>query len=500
VSAERPFTAPEPLSIASERELSSLERYLRNELYRADPVLWVTERLGERLWSAQREIAYAVRDHRRVAVRSAQDVGKSRIASRLACWWIDTHPVGEAIVVTTAPTFKQVQAVLWREMRQAHHAGRLPGVMTETEWKIEGRLVALGRKPADYDPDSFQGIHALHVLVLLDEACGVPEALWNAAETLTANEGSRILAISNPDDPGSHFARVSHPGSGWHRIRIDGYRSPNFTDEPVPEELRKLLLSPTWVEERKRSWGEDSPLYISKVRGEFPEEADDGLIPLSWIRAAQARYEEPPRDEEARLVLGVDVARYGSDETVIVARRGDRAWIAGRYRKQDTMQTTGRVVRAIHDLGAAEAGVDVIGIGAGVVDRLKEQHEPVLGLNAGAAPRDKTRFGNARAEWWWGLRDRFERGEIAICPDDELAAQLAGIRYAIDSSGRVQIESKEDMRSRGAPSPDIADALMLAFSAREDPPLSITIPDMWGPSRWRIPGESDWRDAGIWSR
>jgi hypothetical protein len=487
------YAAPpgaELFSVVSEAELASLERHMRTELHRADPVAWVTERLGEYLWSAQREIAYAVRDHRHVAVRSAQDVGKSRIASRLACWWIDTHPIGDAFVVTTAPTFKQVQAVLWREMRLAHQAGALPGAMNETEWKIGGQLVAFGRKPADYDPDAFQGIHARHVLVILDEACGVPEALWHAAETLTANEGSHILAIGNPDDPASHFGTVSHPGSGWHTIRIDGYRSPNFTDEAVPEELRALLLSPIWVEERKRSWGEDSPLFISKVRGEFPEEAEDALIPLSWIRGAQARYEESPEESEARLVLGVDVARYGSDETVIVARRGTRAWIVGRYRKQDTMATTGRVVRAIHDLGATQARVDVVGIGAGVVDRLKEQREPVIGLNAGAAPRDKKRFANMRAEWCWGLRDRFERGEITICPDDELAAQLAGLRYVIDSSGRIQIESKEDMRSRGIASPDIADAFMLAFSARKDPPRNIRIPNMWQASPWRM--ESDW--------
>jgi hypothetical protein len=258
---------PSPFSGMSAQQLAALRDQLQRELHRADPVAWIAERLGETVWSAQRLIARAVRDHRRVAVRSAQDVGKSRIASRLACWWIDVHPLGTAFVVITAPSVKQVEAVLFREMRGAHMAGGLPGVMTISEWKIDGQLVALGRKPADYDPSAFQGIHALYVLVIIDEACGVDEALWNAAETLTANEGCRILAIGNPDDPGSHFARVSAPGSGWHTIRIDGYDSPNFTDEPVPEELHKLLLSQTWVDERKRNWGEDSPLFTSKVRG-----------------------------------------------------------------------------------------------------------------------------------------------------------------------------------------------------------------------------------------
>ena len=126
------------------------------------------------------------------------------------------------------------------------------------------------------------------------------------------------------------------------------------------------------------------------------------------------------------------------------------------------------------------------------MDRLLEQGEPAIGLNAGGAARDPTRFQNARAEWYWGLRDRFEQGEIAICPDDELAAQLAGIRYAIDSSGRIGIESKPDMRSRGIASPDIADALTLAFSAPKEPFIPCVSPiDFWRESPWRI--RSDWR-------
>ncbi len=474
--------------------LFALENHLRSELYRLDPVAWVRGRLREELWSAQREIARAVRDHRRVAVRSAHDVGKSRIASRLACWWIDTHPVGTAFVVTTAPTMKQVESVLWREMRTAHAAGGLPGVMNETEWKIAGHLVAFGRKPADYDPAAFQGIHAHYVLVILDEACGVPDSLYDAAETLASNEGSHILAIGNPDDPLSRFAKVCAPGSGWHSIKIDGLDSPNFTGEEVPEDLKKGLLSPVWVEECRRTWGEDSPIFISKVRGEFTEDADDALIPLSWIRAAQERFDESATtDVEERLVLGVDVARFGADETVIVARRGTHAWVRARHRMQDTMKTTGRIVLVMKELGAVEARVDVIGIGAGVVDRLKEQHVNVVGLNAGAGARKADRFLNARAEWYWQLRERFERGEIAIPPDDDdLAAQLAGIRYVFDSRGHIQIESKTDMRSRGLASPDRADALMLAFSQREEPwSVPINIPNLWRPNPWDM-GGSDW--------
>jgi hypothetical protein len=130
--------------------------------------------------------------------------------------------------------------------------------------------VAYGRKPADYDEDSFQGIHARFVLVILDEACGIPGSLWTAAETIATNDGCRVLAIGNPDTPLSQFKRACEPGSGWRVIHVDGLRSPNFTSEVVPEGLRELLLSPTWVEERRADWGEDSALFQSKVRGEFP--------------------------------------------------------------------------------------------------------------------------------------------------------------------------------------------------------------------------------------
>jgi hypothetical protein len=465
-------TARELLAGISKDELRALQRYLDAERHLHDPVAWVTERLGESLWSKQREIARAVRAHRLVAVHAAQDVGKTHVGSRLVCWWIDTHPLGEAIAVSTAPTQKQLEAVLWRAIRQAHRQGRLPGALGETEWKVNGEIVALGRHPADYTPEAFQGFHAPFVLVILDEACGIPVSLWDAASTLAANEASRMLAIGNPDDPTSRFASVCAPGSGWHVIRIDGLQSPNFTDEEVPRAVCDQLMSPVWVKEHEASWGEDSPLFTSKVRGCFPKETEDTLIPISWIKAAQARFQTIPEHAET---LGVDVARFGSDETVIVARAGESAWVAARHRKEDTMQTTGRVIRAMEDLGAARARVDDIGVGGGVVDRLKEQHKEVTGVNVGAGASDTEHFANARAEYYWGLHDLFERGEISICPDDELAAQLAGIRRSFDSAGRIRIESKQDARSRGVRSPDIADALMLAFSERKEPEISVAV-------------------------
>jgi hypothetical protein len=452
------------LLAATDRELRALGEAVRQERYRSDPVLWMDERLGAFVWSKQQEIASSVRDHRHTAVRACHDSGKSWIGARLAGWWIDTHPAGEAFVVTSAPTGDQVRAILWREMNRMHSAGHLPGEMNKTEWLIGGDLVAFGRKPSDYDEAAFQGIHARYVLVILDEASGIAESLWTAAETLIANEGSRLLAIGNPDDPTGPFAKVCRPNSGWNVIGISALDTPNFTDEQVPDGLRPLLVSPTWVEERRARWGEGSALWTAKVLGEFPDRSEDSLIPLSWVERARERTLRPDEDAE----LGVDVARWGSSQTVIMVRRGAHARCVHARTGQDTMRTAGEVIHALRSHHAVIAKVDDVGVGGGVVDRLREQGQPAVGLNGGRAPRDRQRFVNARAEWYWELRERFERGEIDIDPADEmLAEQLCSIRYKLDSAGRIQIESKEDMRARGLASPDRADALALAFAKAE---------------------------------
>lgn len=442
-----------------------------------DPITWAHDRLGIDLWSKQREIADSVRTNRRTAVRSCHDSGKSFVASVIAAWWIDTHPPGEAFVVSTAPTYPQVHAILWEEIRARHKkTGRLPGrVLQSDDWKLDdGTLVGYGRKPADTDVYGFQGIHRRYVLVILDEACGISEQLWTAVDTVTTNTDSRILAIGNPDDPNSEFRRVCKPGSGWNVIGISAFDTPNFTGEPVPEPVRPLLLDTDWVEDKKLRWGVESPRYTSKVLGEFPEIGEDTLIAPSLIEAAQQRSLEATADRR----FGVDVARFGTDRTIIVRALGPVARVVGSYAKQATTETTGRViaaVRASDTVGGYTIRVDGVGVGGGVVDQLDEAGWPVLDMQAGQAPLDRERFKNARAEWFWGLRERFESGDIDLDPaDDETAAQLGAIRYKYTSRGQVQIESKDDMRKRGMPSPDRADGLMLAYGF-VDPRIGETV-------------------------
>jgi hypothetical protein len=473
-------------------ELEAADQLTRAARYLNDPIGWVRDRLGEHLWSKQREIAESVRDNRYTAVQSCHDAGKSFLASRLVAWWLDVHPRGEAFAVTTAPTAAQVSAILWREIRRAHKKGGLFGYITQgavPEWKLpDGEQVGYGRKPADEDQAAFQGIHALYPLIVVDEGGGVPKTLFDAVDALATNINARVLAIGNPDDPSSHFAKVCKPGSGWNVIRIDGLQTPNMTAEglaehpeladlmaelgiepsveDVPEGLRPLLLSPMWVAERIYRWGIASPIFTAKVRGDFPDIGEDVLITPSMIRAAQQRSLDPG----PWSILGVDVARFGSDRTIIALSRWPQTRVIADHSKLATTETTGHVVAAKREHAADEIRVDGVGVGGGVVDQLVELGHDVMDMQAGAAARDPEHYLNARAEWYWGLRERFEQGDIDLDPDDdETAAQLGAIKYKYTARGQIQIESKDDMRKRKLPSPDRADAVMLTAGAVPPP-------------------------------
>lgn len=437
-----------------------------------DPVGWATTKIKRFLWSKQRDIVESVRDNRHTAVQSCHSAGKSATAATVAGWWIDSHAAGQAFVITTAPTGAQVYAVLWREMQRVHKLGGLEGKITQQAmWKIGDELVAIGRKPNDYEPDAFQGIHARYLLAIIDEANGVPQALWDAIESLASNMYSRILAIGNPDDPASYFAKMCAPGSGWHNIHISALDSPNFTDEVVPDDLRPLLVAPQWVEERKARWGENSPIYQSKVLGLFPEISDDTLIQPGWILKAQQRYADRKQTitPGEHGVLGCDIARFGNDESVIYRWRNNVLELEWHGFHESTMKTTGRIVREINRIssGSVRARVDGVGVGGGVVDRLVELGEDVIDFRGGAKPFNQKDFVNQRSEQYWNLRKLFEDGHISIDPEDDLlAAQLGAMKWTVSSNGKIEVERKEDYRKRlKAASPDRADAAMMACAS-----------------------------------
>lgn len=447
----------------------------RRASYLTNPRAWAEDKVKAFLWSKQREIVQSVIFNRRTLVQSCHGPGKSFIAGLLAGWWIDMHPPGEAMVVTTAPTYKQVHGILWEEIRKQHKRGGLPGrVLMTDQWYIGESLVGEGRKPADHDSDGFQGTHRRFVLVLIDEACGVPEVLFTGAESITTNEHCRIVAIGNPDSPSTEFWKAAQPNSGWNVIRISIFDTPNFTGEEVPDHLRELLPSVQWQLDRLKKWGADSPLYKSKVLGEFPESSIDTLIPLGWIIRAQNKEIEPRKHEPSKL--GVDVARFGTDRSVIYHNHGGKIRLLSDRNGEATTTTTGRAIDCWKTTRAQDINVDGVGVGAGVVDSLDEQGYPVNDMQAGGGAKDPKRFINARAEWYWELRTAFENDEIDLDPtDEELAAQLSSLRYIFTRRGQIQIESKDDMRKRGMPSPDRADGVMLSHSEPNEPGVSDSI-------------------------
>ncbi len=439
-----------------------------------DPVGFIHERLGEETWSKQDDILNSIRDHRKTAVRSAHSTGKSHIASRAVAWWLSAHDLDDVFIVTTAPTATQVKAILWRYIKSAHRKGKLPGFITEgevPEWKIDGRLVAYGRKPQDLSNQevaatAFQGIHARYVLVILDEAGGVPEWLWTAVDTLVTSPGNRVLAIGNPDDPTSHFERINRSGSGWNVIKIAATDTPNFTNEPVSDALSEVLVSREWVTDFVNTYGIDNPLVTSKVFAEFAEVTDNSLITPAMIR--RAIEVELPGIQQGRYAA--DIARMGRDKTVVYRNRGGVIEEIQSWNRQTTDVTTDKLARIMEP---HQNGVPMVidiggGLGAGPFDSLRLRGYPVHAFDGSTKPiveqrQDGLRFKNRRAEQYWGLREEFERNAISLDPFNlEAQAQLVGIRWWIDATGRLNIEGKDDIKKRLGKSPDHADTIMMS--------------------------------------
>lgn len=445
----------------------------RQSKYMTDPELWVTERLQQAVWSKQRDILSSVRDHRRTAVHSCHGIGKSHVAALAISWWLDAHPPGEAFVVTTAPTTAQVRAILWRYVRRFHKSVGLPGRVNQTEWLIDEEIVAYGRKPADQDESAFQGIHARYVLVVIDEACGVPEQLWVAADALATGPDCRILAIGNPDNSATHFYKVCQPGSGWNTLSISAFDSPNFTGEPVSEAVAASLVSRVWVEEKKLDWGEDNALYRSKVLGQFSVDAADTVVRASDVAACRIDPETKYSPVDLSPVeLGVDVGG-GSDETVIRERRGILAGREWRIRTDRPEKIAPLVLRALRISGATKVKIDSIGVGFGVIGELRnaarrgEHQAQIIGVNVSSNPHDKKKFVNLRAEMWWTIGREFSASGFwdlsQMENPDTACAQLLWPRWFLDSKGKIQVEPKDDIIKRCGRSPDNADALLLAY-------------------------------------
>lgn len=457
-----------------------------------DPVFFARDRLRSDVWRTQAAILRSVANTPRTAVKACHASGKSYIAARAALWWITRWK--DAICVTTAPTWTQVEKVLWQEIHRAVAAAkvRYPKPL-QTELKLGPGNYALGLSTDE--GVRFQGFHGEHVLIILDEAPGVDPAIYEAIEGIRAGGAVSLLALGNPVVSGGPFYDAFGVArSGWSTFTISAFDTPNFAGIPgthwkekvawllkvaTPEERafapRPYLTTRQWVYERFHEWGGvwvydpafgremphcEHPAWISRVLGDFPPESPNQLISLRDIEAAAAR---PSVDAGGKLDGGLDVAGPGEDETVLYLRSGRKVFGPWCWVHEDPR---GELLATLRPFlpRLEELSVDSAGIGYYLGRWLEDQGVPVRMVNVGESARDKEQFANLKAELYWGLRMRYSAGEIDGVTDPVTMAQLVTVQYEINSRGKVQIESKEDARKRGVKSPDRAEALMLAFS------------------------------------
>src|SRR5579884_2454059 len=355
----------------SDAQITEDEALEALEIYRQKPHAFVEDVLGAALWDKQREICADVFQYREVAVKTCNAVGKSFIAGRTALTFLLLIP--GSLVVTTAPTWRQVKDILWRELGAAYKSSKFPlgGRLTQTGLEFDKDWYAIGL--STNDPEKFFGYHADHVLVVVDEAAGVEEDIFRGVRAITPNENAHILYIGNPTSGDGTFKNAfANPRVKQHTI--SAFDSPNLIANNIrdletlvqlmtpPEGVAPIdhnpkfelpypsLISPTVVYERFVEWGTDSPMWQSLIMGEFPTQAENTLIPLNLIQQAAdpdyiKEHQWPILD--GPLSYGVDVARFGSDRTVLAPVRGDIVDALVTYTKQDTNATAERLINSI---------------------------------------------------------------------------------------------------------------------------------------------------------
>jgi phage terminase large subunit len=397
------------------------------------------------------------RGHTRIAVRSGHGVGKTALAAWAMTWFANTRAPFK--IACTAPSAPQLFDVLFPETLKWFAA--LPDAWRSL-WDITSDHIRLkadkecfitARTSRLDQPEALQGVHATHVMLVCDEASGIPEPVFEAAGGSMSSSGAITLLIGNPTRATGFFWRCcTLERDRWHVMRVSSADSPRVSRE--------------FVDEMAARYGENSNAYRVRVLGEFPTSDTDTLIPADLVDQAMGR--DVPPDAGAPIIWGVDVARFGDDASVLVKRQGTSVIeMPRRWRNLDTMQLAG-AIKAEHDLSPNARPslivVDVIGVGAGVVDRLHEQNLPVLGLNVGETPSIMGRYARVRDELWVRMREWLATRSVRLPRDDQLRDDLCAPKYSFLSDGRLQVEPKNMMRARGLPSPDAADALMHTFA------------------------------------
>lgn len=449
--------------------------------YYNDPVGFVRDCIywgDKQLTPYQAMVLDLIKDNRRVAVRAPRGTGKSATAALAVLWFAVTREAScvDWKIVTTAGSWSQLTNYLWPEIKK--WAGKLKWDLVR-DGKPFGQLelqnLSLRLRygsafaAASSNPSLIEGAHADSLLVLFDESKAIPAETFDAIEGAFTGTGEVFtLAVSTPGPPQGRFYDIHTD-----RVKFRDWTARHITLE---ETLAVGQISRDWVEQRRIQWGEYSALYQNHVLGEFYAGEEDSVIPLSWVEAAVDRWREwdaAGREDPGKPhTVGVDIARSGTDKTVLALRQGNVITELRAFTVNDTMATTGRVKAILDNDENCTAIVDVIGIGAGVVDRLREQGARVQAFNAASRSnkRDKTNeigFLNTRAAAWWSLRELLDPSagsDLCLPPEDDMLGDLTAPRMGeLMSGGKMKLESKADLRKRIGRSTDFGDAVVQAF-------------------------------------
>ena len=410
--------------------------------------------------SYQAEALRAMAKPGRYAFRWANGVAKTTTAALLVLWFLDCYPGGK--VLTTAGTWSQLKEQLWREIalwaqrtkaETIFDAARVDKTQIDVapDWAAFGRAADKG--------ETFEGVHAEHVLVLMDEAKAIKPEIFESVRRILRGAQSWWVCLSSPGSPSGPFWEICQGdrADSWHTFRLSAYESSRVSLQTIEEDVRDL--------------GEGSPLFVSMDLGEFPAEGDDVLIPLSYAQAAVDRVVS----QSGRPVMCVDVARMGDNETVIGKMHGRRFDVLEAYKGKRATHTAGRI-RDWHGMHPFEAiVVDEGGVGGPVIDMLLEP--PVVDIvepwNAAARKSSNPRYFDLTTAMLFAIRRDMELGYedtrgnpnigLSIPNDKLLLHQLTGRKWKSRSNGQIKAESKDEMRARGEKSPDRADAMVMGY-------------------------------------
>ena len=429
--------------------------------YRSDPVLFSREVIGISPDEWQCELLRAVADPeiRRVSCRSGHGVGKSTAVALAAVWHVLMRVPSKTVV--TAPTSAQLFDACFAEMKNV--AKRLKAPFDDL-LEIKSDRIELKSQPEttfiscrtsrQEQPEALAGVHSENVLLLADEASGISPNVFEAASGSMSGHNATTVLTGNPTrNTGFFFDTHNRLRDDWYTMHVSCVDSPRVAED--------------FVEDMKKRYSEDSPAYHVRVLGNFPPSEEDTVIPVALIESAMNN--DIKVHEDTPAIWGLDVARQGSDSSVLAKRQGPIVHPLTVWRNLDLMQLTG-AVKAEYDAidNPAKRPVEIIvdsnGFGAGVLDRLRELDLPARGLNVSERALQKETYLNLRAELWFKVKSWLEGMDVKLPRDDALWAELAAPRYHFTSSGKMQVESKEAMKKRGVASPDRADAVALCLA------------------------------------